>query len=562
MTRARTGARVARAALFVASAVGCGATPAGEGTDAGSFGPVEGDAGYVQDAGGASPRPDAGGYDSGGTGTVTGSLDGEAPPPKPDAAGMTTSGLNPPDTYVQLFKWRWTDIATECTTFLGPNGFGAVQISPPEESITTDAWWDMYQPVGYTNLVGDMGHASDLAAMIATCHAAGVRVYADAVFNQMAGGSGTGTDGSSYDADTLQYAAFGSDSFHSDCAIQQSDYADDRNNVVNCRLTGLPDLATDTAPVQRILATYLSSLVAIGVDGFRIDAAKHMWPSDLQAILGGVPSTTSLGEPLFITQEVIPDGTVNRSDYFVNGTINEFPFTYAIRDAFRGNNGLDVSQLPALVGTGAGGGSADLEPSANVTVFVDNHDTERSRTDSLNLYDDDDGRFAIANVFVLAQPYGRVQLQSGFVFSFSDTDQNAPAASPYDGDGNPIIMGAWDFVHRWPSIAPVVAFRSAVSGEPMVNIVSGSKNHLAFGRGAKGFVAINDDAAPWTQSFQTGLPAGTYCNVVHGLLAPDGTTCASDSAEVDGAGQATLTVESLGSAAAPAVVLYANQKTR
>ncbi|HEV3190159.1 MAG TPA: hypothetical protein VGY54_06655, partial [Polyangiaceae bacterium] len=44
-----------------------------------------------------------------------------------DASAALT--LNPPNTYVQLFKWRWKDVATECMTFLGPNGFGAVQIS-------------------------------------------------------------------------------------------------------------------------------------------------------------------------------------------------------------------------------------------------------------------------------------------------------------------------------------------------------------------------------------------------------------------------------------------------
>lgn len=29
---------------------------------------------------------------------------------------------------VHLFEWRWTDIAAECERFLGPNGFGGVQV--------------------------------------------------------------------------------------------------------------------------------------------------------------------------------------------------------------------------------------------------------------------------------------------------------------------------------------------------------------------------------------------------------------------------------------------------
>lgn len=29
---------------------------------------------------------------------------------------------------VHLFEWRWTDIAAECERYLGPNGFGGVQV--------------------------------------------------------------------------------------------------------------------------------------------------------------------------------------------------------------------------------------------------------------------------------------------------------------------------------------------------------------------------------------------------------------------------------------------------
>lgn len=30
---------------------------------------------------------------------------------------------------VHLFEWKWTDIAKECETFLGPMGYGGVQVS-------------------------------------------------------------------------------------------------------------------------------------------------------------------------------------------------------------------------------------------------------------------------------------------------------------------------------------------------------------------------------------------------------------------------------------------------
>lgn len=30
---------------------------------------------------------------------------------------------------VHLFEWKWEDIANECEQFLGPKGFGGVQVS-------------------------------------------------------------------------------------------------------------------------------------------------------------------------------------------------------------------------------------------------------------------------------------------------------------------------------------------------------------------------------------------------------------------------------------------------
>ena len=49
-------------------------------------------------------------------------------------------------------------------------------------------------------------------------------------------------------------------------------------NVRNCYLVGLTDLYGATDHVRQQVAGYFNKLVDIGVAGFRIDAAKHMWP--------------------------------------------------------------------------------------------------------------------------------------------------------------------------------------------------------------------------------------------------------------------------------------------
>src|SRR5690554_7512158 len=51
--------------------------------------------------------------------------------------------------FVHLFEWTWSDVAQECENFLGPKGFSAVQVSPPQEHIQGSAWWTRYQPVSY-----------------------------------------------------------------------------------------------------------------------------------------------------------------------------------------------------------------------------------------------------------------------------------------------------------------------------------------------------------------------------------------------------------------------------
>lgn len=488
------------------------------------------------------------------------------------AASASHAALNPRDTSVQMFEWGWSDIATECTQWLGPQGYGGVQISPPHASKVASGWWGVYQPVNYVNLTSRMGTPSQLQTMIDTCHTAGVRVYADIVVNHLADGTGTATDGSTWNGDTLSYPFFSGFDIHSRCDIQSSDYNSPatRDRVMNCRMGGLPDLATENSYVQGQITNYLRKLLNMGVDGFRFDAAKHMPASALQSIMNAVKSTNPLtqqGESIWVTQEIIPDGGVTRSDYFSIGTVNEFQFTYAMRDVFRGNNGLTLSSIPSIMGTwGNWGGSWGFMQPQFATVFINNWDTERE--DSLNTANHVAGktndtagtkRFDLANIFMLAQGYGEAQVHSGFNFTNKDADR--PTASPYV-NGQPQINAAWDFVHRWTDISNVVKFRSAVSGQVQQNWQVGNNgNQVSFNRGNVGFVALNNSGSAWTKTFATTLPAGTYCNVVQGTLNADGSACTGASVTVDASGNAAITVAANnGGSTVPAVVIYTGQK--
>lgn len=484
------------------------------------------------------------------------------------ASSAPAYALNPKDTSVQMFRWKWNDIAKECTNWLGPQGYGAVQVSPAHAAANMGFWYDIYQPVDYTLLNSAMGTEAEFQTMVNTCHTAGVRVYADVVVNHMAPGSGTATNGRTWNANTYSYPFFGVNDFHANCSIQDADYGSPGNqsNVRNCRLVGLIDLATETTYVRGQVKNYLTKLLNMGVDGFRFDASKHMQPADLQAFVSGVAQTTQQGETVWVTHEIIPDGNVNRADYLSSGTVNEFKFTYAMRETFRGTNGNQLSQIRTYMGTpGNWGGTWGFLDSASATVFVNNWDTERS-SDSLNasnytgITNDTQGskRYDLANIFMLAWPYGHAQVHSGF--RFTNKDQTSPSASPFDANGNPQINVNWDFIHRWADISNMVKFRSTTSGQGVGNFTTGTVNQIAFSRGTKGFVAINNEFSAWNTTLQTALPAGTYCDVIQGQLNAAQTGCSGGSVVVNASGQVTLSIPANGGSTVPAVALHVNQK--
>ena len=92
------------------------------------------------------------------------------------------------------------------------------------------------------------------------------------------------TKGSGYNGGSLDYPGvpFGYNDFHQPyCEI--NNYQDPQE-VRNCYLVSLNDLNGGTDYVRGKIADYINDLINIGVKGFRVDASKHMWPGDLEAI--------------------------------------------------------------------------------------------------------------------------------------------------------------------------------------------------------------------------------------------------------------------------------------
>nr|ANO42416.1 hypothetical protein A8713_034740 [Streptomyces sp. SAT1] len=110
------------------------------------------------------------------------------------------AALGGKDVTAVMFEGNFASVAKACTGELGPDGYGFVQVSPPNEHIQGSTWWTVYQPVSY-RIGSKSGDRAAFRSMVDTCHTAGVKVAADSVINHMADASGTGTAGASFHVD-------------------------------------------------------------------------------------------------------------------------------------------------------------------------------------------------------------------------------------------------------------------------------------------------------------------------------------------------------------------------
>jgi alpha-amylase len=458
------------------------------------------------------------------------------------------------DAFVHLFEWKWTDIANECERLLAPAGFTAVQVSPPEEHSVqpSHTWSERYQPVSYSIARSRSGTGAEFADMVQRCHAVGVGVYVDAVINHMTNypSPGVGSNGTAYTKYSYPGLYTPSD-FHTPCTVSNYQSA---ANVQDCELFGLPDLNTGSPSVRRKIADYLIMLARIGVAGFRIDAAKHIQQVELDQILALVNSTmTGEGRPLpYYFLEVIGGAgeALSPRDYFGESyasggaaDITEFTFV-GVGDKFRGFSGQHISQLDpgGTPGNQFSEVAWGLMPSDKAVVFLQNHDTQHQCGISYR----DGNTFRLANVWMLAQPYGYPSILSSYAFDCPAGNDMGP---PSDANGNTnavtcassletATVGQWVCEHRDPYIVGMVAFRKVVAGSDVNHWWDDGVNAIAFSRGSRGFVAISRGSATLDTTITTGMPPGVYCDILAG--GRSGAVCAGTSLTVDSTGAIQL----------------------
>uniref|UniRef100_A0A8C6QLB6 alpha-amylase n=1 Tax=Nannospalax galili TaxID=1026970 RepID=A0A8C6QLB6_NANGA len=291
--------------------------------------------------------------------------------------------------------------------------------------------------------------------------------------------------------------------------------------VRNCRLSGLLDLALDKDYVRTTIANYMNNLIDIGVAGFRLDAAKHMWPGDIKAVLDKLHNLNtkwfSQGSRPFIFQE----------------------------------------------NWGEGWG---MVPTDRALVFVDNHDNQRGHgAGGASILTFWDARmYKIAVGFMLAHPYGFTRVMSSYrwdrrfvngkdVNDWIGPPNNNGAIKEVTINADSTCGNGGEGEHRWRQIRNMVAFRNVVNGQPFANWWDNGSNQVAFGRGNKGFIVFNNDDWSLSAKLQTGLPAGTYCDVISGDKSNG--SCTGIKVQVSGDGTAQFSISN--SAEDPFIAIHA-----
>lgn len=162
---------------------------------------------------------------------------------------------------LHCFDWKYTDITANLPN-IAAAGFTAVQTSPAQTNYDGPTSWNtLYRPRDTEIGPNTLGTKVDLATLCAEAHKLGIKVIVDVVANH--------TDG------ILDWVA----DFWKNTDLYHTHGGNinwgDRWQVTHGEI-GMKDLKTEDPRVQQKFKAYIQALKAIGVDGCRFDAAKHI----------------------------------------------------------------------------------------------------------------------------------------------------------------------------------------------------------------------------------------------------------------------------------------------
>jgi len=156
---------------------------------------------------------------------------------------------------------------------------------------------------------------------------------------------------------------------------------------------GLPDLDQSKDDVQNIHRAHLKKLLDLGVDGFRLDSAKHMLADKMKDVYIAYINATSGGQT-WNYLEVISDSDTYTEDYTWVAAVTDFVLYNSLKEAFSFGGDLRSLRVPRAV-----------DDPRSVT-FGRNHDTIREiNASAINPYTDPTDSY-LATAYVLARENG------------------------------------------------------------------------------------------------------------------------------------------------------------
>lgn len=417
---------------------------------------------------------------------------------KTDMNGLQDTQSMGANVILHAFDWKYADIAQRAAE-ISALGYGSVLVSPPMKSEQDERWWLRYQPQDYRVIENALGNTTDFKAMVAALNRVGVFTYVDVVFNHMANEAHARTD-LNYPSQTVmatyqtheeryrELTLFGD---LSQPLFTEQDFVDafgiqdwkDTWQVQNGRISGGPsDPGLPTLRVCDHVITqqraYLKALKAIGVKGFRIDAAKHMTLEHLKRVW-----TDDITHDAHIFGEIITDGGASKEEYelFLAPYLQEtclgaydFPLFSTLYQAFSNAGSLKSLIDPYCFGQALSRGRA--------ITFAITHDIPNNDV-FLDLVMDEASEW-LAYAYILGR-------DGGVPLIYTDLDTSGIKG----GDGQPRWQNAW----KDPKMVQMIAFHNLTHGEPM-RVLEATDDRLVIKRGDAGILVLNKSLNPQSLS--------------------------------------------------------------
>ena len=419
---------------------------------------------------------------------------------------VDTSGVQKGVT-LHCWNWSFNNIKANMAA-IAQQGYTAIQTSPIQPlkeapNLTTNTvgshWWVYYQPVDFT-ITTDSGNAlgtkSDFAEMCAEADKYGIKVIVDVVANHL--GNKTGNDLADAVPEYLRQ-----DGYWHDITTNITNW-NDRFNMTQYCLDGLPDLNTGNTEIQGYVLDFLKECVDAGADGFRFDMAKSIelpgektedgttfgsdfWPN----VIGGIQEYA--GNSLYIYGEVLDNPVISASAYTKYMAVTDNSWGNNLRNNIASGNAAMAAGYHKAV------------PASNLVIWAESHDTYA--TDNASQNSSGVSEADINKTWALVAARGDAM---GLYLARPESMTQALGVASATGWDNPEVRAANRFHHAF-----------AGEGETVGN--SGAISYVI--RGTTGIVMVNTKGTTADITLAVDMADGTYTDQITGntFTVADGT---------------------------------------